>query len=547
MPFRAMLQRETEEFYFVSDKSRKHICKGNVFFVGRRTRICYNTAYDVLEEIQMKLRYRLATFLLAAGLVFSNTAVHEVCAAEVEGAAAAVTDEEKAVYEMPVESNALKNWPEGPGIFAEAGIIMDMNSGAILYAKNIDEKEFPASITKIMTALVALENSELTDKVHFTEESVAFLEYGDASIGMQPGEETTMEDALYGMLLASANEVSYAIADTVGNGYDNFIRMMNEKAEELGCTNTHFTNPHGLHDEEHYVSARDMALIASAAFQHEEFRKITNTYEHRIPPTNLVNEERVFQQYHQMLYDGTDTFYEPCVGGKTGYTDQALSTLVSYLDNGELQLVSVNLKTHGVHVYPDTKNMAEYVFNNFKKIPLEGKDLPKGVKETEEDAYIVVPKNVEFQDVKAEIVPEDKSGKSKKGTLTYTYDGQTVGVSEVVLKDSYFQTNTAGTKTEKNETDQKEQKPLFTVSPKVKMIIGIVVSVIIAMGLIFCALVYRKRQRRRQRRLMEQRRRRQRKEKQMRQSQVQTRRNQQYQKQKDHTDKRNKDYRLPRR
>ena len=114
-------------------KAEKHICKGNVFFVGRRTRICYNTAYDVLEEIQMKLRYRLAAFLLAAGLVFSNTAVHEVCAAEVEGAAAAVTDEEKAVYEMPVESNALKNWPEGPGIFAESGIIMDMNSAAILY------------------------------------------------------------------------------------------------------------------------------------------------------------------------------------------------------------------------------------------------------------------------------------------------------------------------------------------------------------------------------------------------------------------------------
>ena len=99
----------------------------------------------------MKLRYRLAAFLLAAGLVFSNTAVHEVCAAEVEGAAAAVTDEETAVYEMPVESNALKNWPEGPGIFAEAGIIMDMNSGAILYAKNIDEKEFPASITKTVS------------------------------------------------------------------------------------------------------------------------------------------------------------------------------------------------------------------------------------------------------------------------------------------------------------------------------------------------------------------------------------------------------------
>ena len=162
-------------------------------------------------------------------------------------------------------------------IQAPHGVLMEASTGTIIYEKDMDTRVKPASITKIMTALVALENSELTDKVHFTEESVAFLEYGDASIGMQPGEEITMEDALYGMLLASANEVSYAIADTVGNGYDNFIRMMNEKAEELGCTNTHFTNPHGLHDEEHYVSARDMALIAAAAFQHEEFRKITNT------------------------------------------------------------------------------------------------------------------------------------------------------------------------------------------------------------------------------------------------------------------------------
>lgn len=495
----------------------------------------------------MKLRYRLAAFLLAAGLAFSNTAMPAAHAAEVEGAAAAATDEERAVYEMPVESNELKNWPEGPGIFAEAGIIMDMNSGAILYAKNIDEKEFPASITKIMTALVALENSKLTDKVHFTEESVAFLEYGDASIGMQPGEEITMEDALYGMLLASANEVAYAIADTVGNGYDNFIRMMNEKAEELGCTNTHFTNPHGLHDEDHYVSARDMALIASAAFQYEEFRKITNTYEYRIPPTNLVNEERVFQQYHQMLYDGTDTFYENCVGGKTGYTDQALSTLVSYLDNGELQLVSVNLKTHGVHVYPDTKNMAEYVFNNFKKIPLEGEDLPKAVKETEEDAYIVVPENVEFQDVKAEIVPEDKRGKAKKGTLTYTYDGQTVGTAEVVLKDSYFKTSASDTKAEKAEADQEKQKSLFTVSPKAKMVIGVSAAVVVAAGLIFGAFVYRRRQRRRQRRLMEQKRRRQMKEKQMRQEQVHVRRSRQYNNQREDTHRKGEDHRLPRR
>ena len=157
-----MLQRETRGILILFPIKAENIFVREMYFLlEEEQEICYNTAYDVLEEIQMKLRYRLAAFLLAAGLVFSNTAVYEVCAAEVEGAAAAVTDEEKAVYEMPVESNALKNC-EGPGIFAESGIIMDMNSGAILYAKNIDEKEFPASITKIMTALVALENSELT-------------------------------------------------------------------------------------------------------------------------------------------------------------------------------------------------------------------------------------------------------------------------------------------------------------------------------------------------------------------------------------------------
>ena len=147
--------------------------------------------------------------------------------------------EKQASLESQADTNLLPGWPQGPAVYAHSAVVMDMKSGAILYAKKPDEQHYPASITKIMTALVALENSELTDKVHFTEESVAFLEYGDASIGMQPGEEITMEDALYGMLLASANEVSYAIADTVGNGYDNFIRMMNEKAEELGCTNTH--------------------------------------------------------------------------------------------------------------------------------------------------------------------------------------------------------------------------------------------------------------------------------------------------------------------
>lgn len=427
-----------------------------------------------------------------------------------EGTPLALEQEEKAAAEMPVESNQLPGWPEGPAVYAEAGVVMDMDSGAILYSKNMDAKEYPASITKIMTALVALEHGELTDKVTFTEESVAFLEPGDASIGMRPGEEISLEDALYGMLLASANEVAYAIADAIGNGYDNFIEMMNDKAEELGCANTHFTNPHGLHDEEHYVSARDMALIASAAFKNKEFRKITNTYEHRIPPTNLVDEERVFQQYHRMLYDGTSDYYEPCVGGKTGYTDQALSTLVSFLDDGELRLVSVNLKTHGVHVYPDTKNMAEYGFQNFRKVSLKDEKLPEGVQQMEKKAYVVLPEGIKLKDLDAEVTEADRRNGERVGIVTYTYKGQPVGRADAILKASYVQKKAPKENPDvaKRQSAKKQAgKKQSAWDEKAKLVVGIGTAVCAAAVVWAVYVSYRNAQIRKRKRTIAQRRR----------------------------------------
>ena len=349
--------------------------------------------------------------------------------------------EKQASLESQADTNLLPGWPQGPAVYAHSAVVMDMKSGAILYAKKPDEQHYPASITKLLTTLVALENAELTDKVTFSQDSVDILNWDDAHIGMKPGEEISMEDALYAVLLASANEVSYAVAESTGinrmNGdYSTFIARMNERAKELGCTGSNWVNPNGLHDEQHYTTAHDMALIASEVYQKEQFRKIMDTLEYRIGVTNLTQEERVFQQNHKMLWSENAYYYEYCTGGKTGYTDQAMTTLVTMADNGEMELAAVILYDYGVDAYTDTRAMMDYVFQNFSKVPITKLEQPEEVaKYTSEDAYIVLPNGADTSQVKCEITEV----KGEKGTAVFTIQGQNVGSTEVLLSDVYFQ------------------------------------------------------------------------------------------------------------
>ena len=333
----------------------------------------------------------------------------------------------------------------GPGdINAGTAIVMDADTGAILYGKNIHEKCYPASITKLMTALVALENSEPDDEVLFSQDSVSFLEYGDASIGMTPGEILSMNDAMYGMLLASANEVSYAIAESVGKlmggDYNTFLQAMNDRAEELGCTDSHWMNANGLHNDQHYTTAHDMARIASAVYQFEEFRTVTQTLNYTIGPTNLVGESRTFQQNHKMLWPGNPNYYEYCTGGKTGYTDQSRTTLVTMADNGNMRLVAVLLQDDG-DVYADTRAMFDYVYSNFSKVQLKGQPKAEGISSYEDDAaYVVLPAGIDFSSLDSEITITDK--KEGTGKVTYFYEGQDVGSADVVLTPEYVREQT---------------------------------------------------------------------------------------------------------
>lgn len=432
---------------------------------------------------------------------------------EQPGADAELTEEERlqqeldAVYAMPVQSNETEGWPQGPGTYGEAAIVMEVESGSILYAKNIDDHHFPASITKLLTALVAFENGKFEDTVVFSHDSLAFLEPGDAYIGMKEGNQITLEQALYATLLASANEGAYGVAESVGKnkGHDYawFLEQMNKRCRELGGENSNFANPHGLHDENHYTCARDMALIGRELFKHPEFFEIVRTLQYTIPASETT-EEHVFQQKHKMLKEGNANYYEFAIGGKTGYTSEAMSTLVTMADNGNMQLVCVVLKTHGVNVYPDTRNLLEYAFANFSKIPPSAGGESEDVAEILEEKNIVVPNGVGIQDLDMEIVPDEET--ADEGTLVYSYKGNPAGSVRAVLSQSYLEKVRAeeekAAKDKKTEKKGKDGKEDFLENKDIvkKCILGAaLVMLVTALSVIVKLLLDGKRKKKRKR------------------------------------------------
>lgn len=404
-----------------------------------------------------------------------------------------MTQEEalQASYDIVPDTNNIQGWPQGPHVYGDSAIVMDMDSGAVLYGKKVDEQQYPASVTKLLTALVALENSEPDDEVYFSEDSVSFLEYGDASIGMTPGEILSMDDALYGMLLASANEVSYAIAESVGKlmggGYDTFIQEMNERSAELGCTGSNWTNANGLHNDQHYTTAHDMALIGAAVYQFEEFRTVVQTLNYTIGATNLVGETRTFQQNHKMLWEGGYYFYEYCTGGKTGYTDQSRTTLVTMADNGDLQLVAVLLRDDG-DVYVDTRAMFDYAFANFSKMPLKDQPKAEGVRSYEdENAYVVLPAGIDFSSLESEVAVTDEE--EAVGKVTYYYQGQNVGSADVALTAEYVKEQTAASQITGQESAEQTALQEAAGRPLLfRILIGVGAAVVLLI-IILCVVI----------------------------------------------------------
>lgn len=285
------------------------------------------------------------------------------------------------VYE--ISTNSIQGWPKGPEIVSDTGIVMDADTGVVLYEKGADALRYPASIAKLMTLLVAAENSSLEDQVTFTETCLRDVAPDSANIGMVAGEVLSMEECLYAMMLASANEVSTQIAEFVGGTEENFINMMNERAQKLGCVNTRFINANGLPGEGQYTTARDMAMIFQACIENETARKIIETNSYVLPPTNRNAAERPLGTHHPMVYpDMTEYYYEGCLGGKTGNTNDAGSTLVSWAKRNDITYIVVVLRAVGLpESCFDTAALFDYAYDNFEKTDIQGQGavtIPKG-------------------------------------------------------------------------------------------------------------------------------------------------------------------------
>ncbi len=346
-------------------------------------------------------------------------------------------------------------WPSNVTLSSadEAAVVMDVTTGTVLYNVNGDVKHYPASITKILTALLALENTNLEDEVTFSHEAVFGIDAGSSSIARDEGEIMTMEECLYGMMLESANECAYAIAEYTGGGdYDTFIQMMNDRAKELGCTSTHFTNANGLPDEDHYTSAYDMALISSEAYRNDTFAKITGTKSYSIPPTNKHDEVTPLNNHHAMLnyYQTSKYLYDYCVGGKTGYTTAANSTLVTYAKKDNMTLVCVVMNANSPAQYTDTRTLLDYCFDNFTTYDVsqyadlfseETKDKAGTLNAdldliTVDEGYVILPKTVDFSEASVSIEPDDDDSDDVVGRISYSYGNRYVGGADLLYTEN---------------------------------------------------------------------------------------------------------------
>lgn len=253
-----------------------------------------------------------------------------------------------------------------PVIQAEGAVLMDAATGKVLFGKNENTQFYPASITKIMTALLVLENCKLSDTVTFSKTATTNLESGAVTLSITEGDQLTVEQSLYGLMLKSANEIANGLAEHVSGSVSGFAGKMNQRARDLGCLNTSFANPSGLNSSEHKTTAYDMALIARAAYQNETFRKIDSTLSYNFPATKKAA-ARTITMGHKMLYTTDARYYQGIIGGKTGYTSKAGNTLVTVVERDGVRLIAVILKSSSTH-YTDTKALLDYGFNNYQAL-----------------------------------------------------------------------------------------------------------------------------------------------------------------------------------
>lgn len=418
------------------------------------------------------------SIFMAAVLVFSNSTVvfaapedDEIEAEYDEEANAENSEDEEGEEGNEEESSAAdadqagkkepvsKGWPVAPETRSGSVYMIEANTGAVLYEKDIDTKRYPASTTKILTALVALENCSLTETVKFSKNAVT-LEDGASSIDAVEGEEMSMKDCLYGLLLPSGNDCGNAIAEHISGSVEAFMDLMNAKAEELGCESTHFTNPHGLFDPNHYTTASDLMKIARAAFNNSAFCEIISHPTYTISATNK-SDPRPVESTHYMKIPGSSYYNETVVGGKTGYLPESGRCLVTLAKHNGLTVIVITLFCADYNgVFLDTQELLDYVFNGFALNNVSESESRFGFANEnakmmlDSSVQILMPSSLTINDLDSEIeftydmtFDEFTEASEKAGITTrdgrhlyaiinYSYEGNYLGHINVIQDDN---------------------------------------------------------------------------------------------------------------
>lgn len=400
-----------------------------------------------------------------------------------------------------------------PAILAETGVVIDAKTGQVLYDKNMNEQREPASTTKVITALLALENLDLGKTVTIDAET-PFTE--GSRVYLLEDENIKVEQLLYALLLESANDAAVALGKEIAGSVPAFADLMNNRAKELGAKNTNFVNPNGLHEEGHLTTAYDLAMIAKAAMKNEEFRKLVTTYRYVIPATNkqdtryLYNTNRlIYDEKTKVLVNGVQrpAKYDGATGIKTGYTSHAGGCLIAGAMRGDTELITVVMKSTDEGRFADSIALMDYAFANYKsvkamdagtilgEIPVKHGSERKVQVVSKEDAYATLPIEASLSMVNTKIKLDDRvqapvAKGQKVGEVEIYEGGQLLGKVDAI---------TAA------EIPEGGILSIIGISDEAaKMIERILASVLILVVLLFAAYVVLKRRQIRRRKLRRQ-------------------------------------------
>lgn len=406
---------------------------------------------------------------------------------------------------MPIQSNEVENWPVGPVVGAESAILIEAETGAVLYAKNIHQREYPASTTKIITTLLATELCELDEVVSFSHDAVFDNPPGSSGIAMDVGQALTMEQCLNAILIRSANEVAFAVAEHITGTTDwtVFAEMMNKRAAELGALNTHFANPNGLPDEDHYTTAYDLAMMGRAFFDNEMLCKISLTRRLEIPASDRLPHAKLELSSMEIIPGGKYA-YEYIVGCKTGYTSVARSCLVSCAEKDGLKLICVVMRDEAPCQYTDTISLFDYGFSNFQKINISQTETKYNIDNTglfysgndilgnsrpflslDSEAYIVFPVTASFEDLESAI-SYDTEDQRQAAFITYTYHSVSLGSIGVNFTRGENETLLFGMvlNTDTDAAKETEESPVIFINVTLILAVLAIIAVVVFIGLL---------------------------------------------------------------